>query len=165
MDVLRVVAPPRIYQYIPFYDNSATHNKREDLTLATSKLNAKWGGKQPGLRDSTMLEGCIGPHAAIVWFLPGGHGEESKWVSEGTAGAVAKVCTLTVGDVDYGKFQDDDAPPFYDLNAEKNDRPMTVKEKRKEVSRFIIFELRVPVRVEFALNYTHNTATYTSTRT
>ena len=139
VDVLRAVAPPRIYQYIPFYDNSATHNKSEDLTLATSKLNAKWGGKQAGLRDSTMLEGCIGSHAAIMWFLTGRRGRGPTWVSEGTPDAVAKVCTLTVGDVDYAKFQDDDPPPFYDLNAEKYDRPMTVEEKTQEVNRCIIF--------------------------
>ena len=46
VDVLRVLAPPRIYQYIAFYDNSIIHNKSEDLTLTTSKLSAKWGGRQ-----------------------------------------------------------------------------------------------------------------------
>ena len=100
LDVLRVVAPPRLYQYIPYYDNSATHNKREDLTLATSKLNAKWGGKQAGLRDSELVQGCIGPNAAIMWHLPGQGTAEweggHKWVREGTAGAVIFNCNLKV---------------------------------------------------------------------
>ena len=115
VDVLRVVAPPRIYQYIPFYDNSSIHNKREDLTLNASKTSAKWGGKQSGLRDSKIIEGCIGANPALMWYLPGqGTGEwrgGPKWVSEGTAGAVELDCKLKLGDIDYGFFQDDDPPP------------------------------------------------------
>ena len=140
LDVLRVVAPPRLYQYIPYYDNSSIHNKREDLTLSTSKLNAQWGGKQVGLRDSKLLPGCVGPHEALMWYLPGqGSGEwrgGPKWVIEGTVGAICKDFTLSVGDVDYARFQPDDPPPFYDLKAQRYDRDMTATEKQLERDRF-----------------------------
>ena len=139
LDVLRVVAPPRLYQYIAYYDNSATHNKREDMTLSTSKLNAKWGGKQAGLRDSVLVEGCIGPNVAIMWYLPGqGTGEWEggpRWVLEGTAGSVAFDCSLKVGDIDTGKFRDTDPPPFYDLQAQRFDRDMTAIEVIAERAR------------------------------
>ena len=138
-DVLRVIAPPRIFQYIPFYDNSSIHNKRETLTLSTSKMGAKWGGKKPGLRDSKLVSGCIGPQPATMWFLPGkGVGEWAdgpKWVSEGTPGAVSRECRLKVGDVDHGRFQPDDPPPFYELNAPRLDREMTREEKVVERSK------------------------------
>lgn len=136
VDVLRVVAPPRIFQYIPYYDNSATHNKRGDMTLATGRLNAKWGGKQLGLRDSKIIDGCVGNHEATMWYIPGlGKDGGPKWVSEGTPGSIAREFTLKVGDTDYGQFQMDDPPPFYDLDAEKSDRPMTVTEKAAELKR------------------------------
>ena len=136
VDVLRVVAPPRIYQYIPYYDNSATHNKRGDMTLATSSLNAKWGGRQLGLRDSKLVDGCVGHNPALMWYLPG-EGEDggAKWVPKGTGGAVEHDCTLKTGDVDYGHFQKDDPPPFYDLDAQKYDRVMTAAEKAVEMDR------------------------------
>ena len=138
VDVLRVVAPSRIYQYVPYYDNSATHNKRGDMTLATSRLNAKWGGKQLGLRDSTLVEGCVGSNPAIMWYLPGkGDDGGPKWVPEGTAGAVSRDCTLRTGDIDHGCFLIDDPPPFYDLGAEKHDRLMTAHEKAVEIARFV----------------------------
>ena len=139
MDVLRVVAPPRLYQYIPYYDNSSTHNKREDMTLSCSKLNAKWGGRQIGLRDSKLVKGCVGNIVAVMYYLPGqGVGEWQngpKWVPEGTNGAVEKVCTLKDGDIDHGQFQPDDPPPFYELDAQRYDRPMTDTEKREERDR------------------------------
>ena len=138
-DVLRVIAPPRLFQYIPFYDNSATHNKRGDLTLTTSRLNAKWGGKQLGLRDSKLIPGCVGVFNAVMWYIPNRGVAEweggPKWVKEGTAGAVSKYCTLKVGDIDYAVFQPDDPPPFYELKAQRYDRPMTVSEKRAELAR------------------------------
>lgn len=138
VDVLRVVAPPRIYQYIPYYDNSATHNKRGDMTLATSRMNAKWGGKQLGLRDSKLIEGCVGSNPAIMWYLPGqGDDGGPKWVPEGTAGAVSRDCTLRTGDIDYGHFLIDDPPPFYDLGARKRDRSMTSHEKSVEIVRSV----------------------------
>ena len=137
-DVLRVVAPPRIYQYIAFYDNSATHNKRGDMTLATSRLNAKWGGRQLGLRDSKLVDGCVGPNPAMMWYLPCESVDEGvKWVSKGTEGAVGHDCTLKTGDVDYGRFQKDDPPPFYDLDAQKYDRVMTAAEKAVEMGRSV----------------------------
>ena len=141
MDVLRVVAPPRIYQYIAFYDNSSIHNKRGDLTLSASRTSAKWGGKQAGLRDSKIIEGCIGDHPALMWYLPGqGTGEwrgGPKWVPEGTKRAVARDCKLKVGEIDYGRFKDDDPPPFYELNAQRYDRPMTRAEIIVERQRFV----------------------------
>ena len=134
--MLRVVAPPRIFQYIPYYDNSATHNKRGDMALATGRLNAKWGGKQLGLRDSKLIDGCAGHNKAIMWCLPGqGKDGGPKWVSEGTPGSISREFTLKTGDTDHGRFQIDDPPPFYDLSAEKNDRPMTAEEKTVELKR------------------------------
>ena len=141
VDVLRVLAPPRLYQYVVYYDNSATHNKREALTLSVANLGAKWGGKKRGLRDSTIVEGCVGNNSAILWYLPGrGTGEWEggpKWLENEKAGAVMRVCTLKVGDVDYGKFRDDDPPPFYDLGAQRYDRPMTALEKIAERARYL----------------------------
>lgn len=141
MDVLRVVAPPRLYQYIPYYDNSSIHNKSADLTLSASKTNCKWGGKQVGIRASKIIPGCIGPNPALMWCLPGqGTGEWEggpKWVTEHTAGAVTIDITLKVGDIDYGVYQEDDPPPFYDLKARRHDRPMTAREIVCERSRFV----------------------------
>lgn len=137
VDVLRVVAPPRIFQYIPYYDNSATHNKRSDMTLTTGRLNAKWGGKQVGLRDSKLIDGCVGTNDAIMWYLPGHEHGDCTWVTEGTTGAIAHNFTLKTGDIDYGRFQIDDPPPFYELSAEKHDRAMTHKEKAVELARYL----------------------------
>ena len=145
LDVLRVVAPPWLFQYIPFYDNSSIHNKRDDLTLSASKTNSKWGGKKVGLRSSRIIPGCIGPNRAVMWCKPGqGTGEwqgGAKWVPEGTEGAVEVDITLKVGDTDYGLFQEDDPPPFYDLNARRHDRPMTFREIHKERTRFVLFRV------------------------
>ena len=52
-----------------------------------------------------------------------------------TAGSVVKDCTLKVGDFDYAVFQPNDPPPFYELKAQRYDRPMTVSEKRSELVR------------------------------
>lgn len=138
-DVLRVVAPPRLYQYIPHFDNSATHNKKEDVSLSTSQLSAKWGGRQIGVRDSEIIDGCIGKMPAVLWYLPGeGTGEWEdgpKWVPVGTKNAVCKVFTLKVGDIDHRVFQENDPPPFYDLDAPRRDRPMTRAEKTAEQQR------------------------------
>ena len=68
-----------------------------------------------------------------MWYLPGHDGP--KWVCEGTTGSISREFTLKTGDVDYGRFQMNDPPPFYDLGAEKNDRPMTAREKSVEKQR------------------------------
>ena len=141
VDVMRVVAPPRLFQYISFYDNSSVHNRREDLSLNVSKMGARWGGKKSGLRDSTIIEGCVGTNAAIMWYIPGkGTGEwrgGPKWVPEGTRGAIARVLTLKVGDTDFGRFHHDDPPPFYELDARRFDRLMTAREKVAERARCV----------------------------
>ena len=164
IDVLRVIAPPRLYQYIPFYDNSATHNKRESLTLSVSNLGAKWGGKKRGLRDSRLVEGCVGPNSAVLWYFDGkGTGEWEggpEWLEEEKPGASMRVCTLKVGDVDYGRFKDGDPPPFYDLGAQRYDRPMNAAEKFAERQRYLTFihdthTRAVTVTVTVTLTLTH----------
>ena len=66
-------------------------------------------------------------------LLPGrGTGEWEggpKWLSNEEPGAIMKVCTLKVGDVDYGKFRDDDPPPFYDIKTQRYDRTISESEK------------------------------------
>ena len=95
-----------------------------------------------GVRDSVLLTGCVGNKEAVMWYLPGqGVGEWKNgpmWVVEGTEGALEKRFTLHDGEVDYGKFQPGDPPPFYDLHAPKYDRPMTDKETRLERSRLVL---------------------------
>ena len=141
-DVLRVVAPPRLFQYIAFYDNSTTHNKREDLTLSVSSLGAKWGGKKRGLRDSVMIEGCIGDESSCLWYIPNaGTGEWAGgplWLRTEKPGAKKMDCRLHVGDTDHGRFQPDDPPPFYQLDAPRYDRDMTNTEKRVERERRVV---------------------------
>ena len=145
MSCVFYLAPPRLYQYVPYYDNSATHNKREELTLSVGNLGAKWGGRKRGLRDSTIVEGCVGNKTAILWYLPGrGTGEWEggpKWLANEQSGAVMKVCTLKVGDVDFSKFRDDDPPPFYDIEAQRYDRPMSERKKISERIRYLLFSL------------------------
>lgn len=76
-DVLKVVAPSNQCQYIPYFDNSFTHNKREDKALIATNMLVKWG-KQAGVHDSVIGadDGWIGEHPAVMWCLPGkGTGE------------------------------------------------------------------------------------------
>lgn len=71
-----------------------------------------------------------------MWYLPGrGADEGPRWVKAGTRGAQELDCQLKVGQTDYGFFQPQDPPPFYDLKAEKDDRPMKAREITAERAR------------------------------
>ena len=91
-----------------------------------------------------------------MWYLPGkGTGEwrgGPKWVPEGTDGAVQLDMKLKVEDIDYGRFKDDDPPPFYDLNAQRVDRPMTASEITVERERFVVSHV---VHVIYTFTHTH----------
>ena len=89
-----------------------------------------------GLRDSKLIDGCVGHNKAIMWYLSGqGKDGGPKWVSEGTAGSISREFTLKTGDTDDGRFRMNDPPPFYDLSVKKNDRLMTAKEKAVELKK------------------------------
>lgn len=90
------------------------------------------------MSDFKLTSGCVNEEGglSIMYFLPNqGRGEWEGgllWCKENTSGAVRRDCQLKVGQVDYDRFQQDDPPPFYDLNTQRFDRPMTITEKTLE---------------------------------
>lgn len=89
-------------------DNSSGHNKSKDDGLVVSKMNLKWGGGQPELRESVMSPGDLGDN-------PGR--------------------SLQEGDIQYMQFQDNDPRPFYDPNAIQFDRQETELEVNKRIEK------------------------------
>lgn len=139
-----------MYQYVPLFDQSVAHNKKDSDGLMVSGIQVKWGGKQRTLRNSKMTKGCIGPYRALMFLRK----SDAKWVRGDANGEKIVVdCTLSVGEVQsatFGRYIYWDAtacqlvaegtrdaekipvPPWYDLSAEANDRAMTPDEQARE---------------------------------
>ena len=100
-----------------------------------------WGGKQPLLRNSSVLEDSLGSFKfpAKMFYIPKkGSGQWKngpKWVDMHCRGAKEKDLSLKPNDVIYNVFQPNDPPPWYDLNAPRFARKRTPAEIEKETAR------------------------------
>ena len=110
------------------------------VQVATS-VGLAWGGKQPVLRDSSVLEGCLGNYdlPATMYYIPRkGRGDWKggpKWVDGPCAGAKKKDMSLKTGQKITNVFGPNDPPPWYDLNAPRYARVRTDAENDKETRR------------------------------
>ena len=106
-----------------------------------TNINLSWGGKQPKLRDSTVLPGGLGEFTvpAKMYYIPRkGTGEwvrGPKWVKERCRGAREKNMALKPGQRITNVFGPNDPPPWYDLNAQRYPRARTDDEILQETVR------------------------------
>jgi hypothetical protein len=98
-------------------------------------MNVKYGGKKgAGMRDTTMVDGCLGDGDAMLWKVLDSDGQLLGWFPTAAAAAacsaehdtstVAAVdCKLKVGEVQTMEFSDDAGapPPFYATDASRED--------------------------------------------
>jgi hypothetical protein len=64
VDCLQVKYP--FHDIILLFDQSSGHAKKRNDGLNTVELNMKWGGNQKVMRDSVIIEGCLGPYQASL---------------------------------------------------------------------------------------------------
>jgi len=92
VDCLKIMYPR--YEFIFLFDHSQGHVKKQTGALQATCISLCFGGKQPIMHDSEIVEGCLGT------FKP----------------------KLKVGDVQKMFFQDTDEGPFYFSEEEKQSR-------------------------------------------
>jgi len=92
VDCLKIMYPG--YEFVFLFDHSQGHVKKRTGALQATRVSLYFGGEQPIMRDSEIVEGCLGT------FEP----------------------KLKVGDVQKMFFQDTDEGPFYFSEEEKQSR-------------------------------------------
>ena len=111
------------------------------VAQVATNVGLSWGGRQPVLRDSIVLDGSLGDFntPAKMFYVPRkGSGEwlnGPKWVHRRCRGVRAKDMSLKPGHVIHNVFGPNDPPPWYDLNAPRFPRPRTDEENVKETNR------------------------------
>ena len=111
------------------------------MSQVATNVGLSWGGKQPLLRDSTVLPGTLGEFSvpAKMYYVPGkGIGEWEgghKWVTKRCAGARQKDMSLKPGQPITNVFGADDPPRWYDLEAPRVARARTDDQNVKETRR------------------------------
>ena len=112
-------------QVVMEIDHSSGHAKQREDGLHVSNMNVKYGGKQRVLRDSIMIEGCLGPEEAKMYFADG------KWSTEFSEGATCVDLKLKIGDTQTSTFAVGAPPPFYDWDAPRENTVVKSKRSRK----------------------------------
>jgi hypothetical protein len=84
-------------------DHSSGHTKTKANGLQVNEMNKLYGGNQRIMRDTVIVQGCLGPEEQRGIFREG------------------ERC-LQIGDIQHMCFQDGDLPPFYDLSINSYDR-------------------------------------------
>ena len=113
IDVLKHLYPS--YTFVFLFDHSNGHDRLRPNGLNLNKINVRFGGKQPKMRDSVLTSMSFGPF----------HKKDSK---------------LQPGDTQHMQFSKTDDPPFYfsdtDRDTQKYDTltgQERIKEKTKEM--------------------------------
>ena len=107
----------------------------------STNINLSWGGKQPRLRESTVLPGTLGEFSvpATMLYVPRkGRGQWKrgpKWVAKRCTGVREKDMSLKEGQTISNIFNPEDPPPWYDLNAQRYPRARTDDEILQETAR------------------------------
>ena len=66
MDMMGFLHPD--LQLVFLFDWSSGHSKNQDGGMAVLQMNSKYGGKKGnGIRDTDMVEGCLGEGEAKLW--------------------------------------------------------------------------------------------------
>jgi hypothetical protein len=67
VDCLKVLYPPEDYDLYFYFDHSSCHDKTLDDGLNAIQMNSECGGKQPPMRETKIIEGCLGkfPHPLL----------------------------------------------------------------------------------------------------
>ncbi|CAM9599800.1 unnamed protein product, partial [Pylaiella littoralis] len=123
LDVYEFLEPDM--QVVVEVDHSAGHAKQREDGLHVSNMNVKYGGKQKVLRDTVMVEGCLGPGEAKMYFANG------KWSTQFSEGAVCIDQKLKMGETQTSTFAVGAPPPFYDWEAPRKDTKVTSKRTSK----------------------------------
>jgi hypothetical protein len=61
VDCLKILYPGHDFLFL--FDQSSGHTKKREGGLDAISMNVSFGGKSLAMRESTLFEGCIGPHA------------------------------------------------------------------------------------------------------
>jgi hypothetical protein len=64
VDCLQVIYPNTDILFL--FDQSSGHARKRHDSLNVVGLNGRWGGKQKKMRDSKIVEGCLGPHNKLL---------------------------------------------------------------------------------------------------
>ena len=141
MDTMGFLHPD--LQLVFLFDWSSGHANKQDGGLAVLQMNAKYGDKKgKGMRDTEMVEGCLGKGEEKLRKLLAGDGRVLGWfaseaaATEHGSGTVVEVdCKLKIGDTQHMEFSSnaDCPPPLYALNAARGNCAKMDK-KGKEVT-------------------------------
>ena len=129
MDVLEALYPN--HQLMIEVGHSAGHAKYREDGLHVGNMNVRFGGKQRALRDTVMVEGCLGPGQAKMYLNRG------MWSTQFIEGATARTLDLKpkLGEVQTMSFGPYAPPPFYACDAPISDvRGRGVRDKRTKRS-------------------------------
>ncbi len=88
VDCLKILRPD--YDFVFLFDHSQGHARRKDCALDASSMSRTFGGVQPKMRSSKIVDRCLGPFN----------------------------CTLSIGDVQTMVFEDGDNGPWWMLSEE-----------------------------------------------
>jgi hypothetical protein len=129
MDMMGFLHPD--LQLVFLFDWSSGHAKKQDGGLAVLQMNSKYGGKKgAGMRDTEMVEGCLGDGEAKLWKVLSAAGDIIGWFASAAeaeahgSGTVIEVdCKLKIGDTQHMEFSSDAdcPPPFYAPRAARDD--------------------------------------------
>ena len=101
------------------YDWSGVHGVKKEDGLDASTMNVKFGGAVNIKHDTTIIDGCLGPHPATI-TMPDGTEHDRKLQLHQTQSMV---------------FLETDPPPFYDLTCPKLDTGTGEMRKKKKKRR------------------------------
>ena len=68
LDCLEAMDDP--YQHVCWFDQSVAHHRKSDHALIANKMNVRWGGAQPVMREAEMTAGCVGDCEATLHYRP-----------------------------------------------------------------------------------------------
>ena len=98
-------------------DHSAGHAKYREDGLHVGNMNVRFGGKQRALRDTNMVEGCLGPGEAKMYLNRG------AWGTQFIEGVTTRTVDLNPkpGETQTMSFPPNAPPPFYACDAPRSD--------------------------------------------
>jgi hypothetical protein len=108
-------------------DHSSGHLKSREDGLNAERMNLKWGGKQPILRDTQLTSDCLGDQRDF----------EVTIRENGNPPRIIKYVykKMNLGEVQSMVFKDTDLPPFNEPTVPKYDKEITAQQKTEYKAR------------------------------
>ena len=98
------------------YDNSGVHKVMKEDGPIAAQMNVRFGGAVTIKHDTEIIDGCLGPHPAVITTSDGSAIDRK----------------LKVGEIQSMVFLDSDPPPFYDPGCPKENTATGEKRTKKK---------------------------------